>query len=63
MLDEDGATVLLWACGRLLVWDAICPDSLIAIRQPVQQKRLFNLGQLVMELGKTWISEEMGKGS
>ena len=32
MLDEDGTTVLLWACGQLLVWDAICPDCLLAIR-------------------------------
>ena len=31
MLDEDGTTVLLWACGQLLVWDAICPDCLLAI--------------------------------
>ena len=28
MLDEDGTTLLPWACGQLLVWDAICPADI-----------------------------------
>ena len=27
--QPDGASIMPWSCGRILVWDATCPDTLV----------------------------------
>ena len=34
----DGASIVLWKCGRALVWDATCPDTLAHFNEQISSR-------------------------